>query len=318
VAGVVVAYDPDVSIDRGEFGRSHRRSRSTIMTTVIVPLDGSTYAERALRPACSIAARLEGAHVLLVHCAPENIDVAQHRLDDLAGLFSDVVDVETRLVGHGDAPEVILATAEIEPDALLCMATHGRGGIRTAVLGSVAERVIRGSTRPLVLVGPGCRTALLPTERGRLLMTSDGSDFSDSIAPVVADWCERLRLEPWVAEVVGPDENPEPADRPVPNREVAAAERRLGELSNRLGHDTAARTHVLHGEPSHSIAAFAERLPAGLIAMASHGRSGLARITMGSVATAVVRHAPCPVLITRPTDDEGHGGGSAASRPRRL
>ena len=68
----------------------------------------------------------------------------------------------------------------------------------------------------------------------------------------------------------------------------------------------AARTKVLHGGPGRTIPRFAERLPAALIALGAHGRSGLSRIAFGSVATEVVRHAPCPVLPTRPTAGEAH------------
>lgn len=271
------------------------------MATIIVPLDGSPFAERAVRPACSIAARLDGARVLLMSCT-EDIDETQRRLDDLARLFSEVVPVDTRRLRHGDPAEVILATAATEPDATICMATHGRGGLSSAVLGSVAKQVVCGSTRPLVLVGPHCRTALLPAEHGRLLTCSDGSAFSDGVVPVASTWCESLGLEPWLVEVVGPDENPEPADRPVPNREVGAARARLEALAAKFD-DPPTGIEVLHGAPGHAITDFAERLPAALIAMATHGRSGLTRITMGSVTTGVVRHAPCPVLIIRSTDD---------------
>jgi nucleotide-binding universal stress UspA family protein len=152
-------------------------------------------------------------------------------------------------------------------------------------------------------VGPRCRTALLQAERGRLLVSSDGSDFSNSIVPIAATWSDRLQLEPWLTEVVGPDEDPEPAHHPVPNREVEAARKRLGTLAAGFQPATAANIHVLHGAPGRSIPSFAERLPAALIAIATHGRSGLTRLTMGSVANEIVRHAPCPVLITRPTDD---------------
>ena len=273
------------------------------MPTIIVPLDGSPFAERALRPACSIAARLERGRILLVSCT-DDIDDMQRRLDELAGLYADVVAVDTRRVAHGDPAEVLLATAATEPEATLCMATHGRGGISSAVLGSVAKRVVCGSTQPLVLVGPHCRTALLPDEHGRLLVCSDGSDFSDSIVPTAATWCDRLGLAPWLTEVVGPDEDPEPADRPVPNREVVAARKHLDGLAAQLRTlPVEVGIEVLHGTPGRSIPDFAERLPAALIAIATHGRSGLTRVTMGSVAIEVVRHAPCPVLITRPTDD---------------
>ncbi|HSM66416.1 MAG TPA: universal stress protein [Ilumatobacteraceae bacterium] len=275
------------------------------MTTMVVPLDGSAFAERAIRPACSMAARLDQGRVLLVCCSPDDVDAAQHELDDRARLYSDVVDVETRIVAHGDPAEVLLAIAATEPDGVLCMATRGKGGIRAAVLGSVSTKIVCRSTQPLILVGPQCRTTLLPAERGRLLVCSDGSESSDTIVPGAATWSDRLRLEPWLTEVVGPDEDPEPADRPHPNREVEAATARLATLATRLHTPTArARTRVLHGAPGRSIPWLAERLPAALIALATHGRSGLTRITMGSVANEVVRHAPCPVLITRPTGDQ--------------
>lgn len=269
----------------------------------MVPLDGSVFAERAVRPACSIAARVEHARVLLVSCTPDDVGGAQHKLDDHASLYGEVVDIETRIVDASDPAEAILAIAAAELDGTLCMATRGKGGIRAAVLGSVSTQIVCRSTQPLVLVGPGCRTALLPAERGRLLACSDGSPFSESIIPTAATWCDRLRLEPWLTEVVGPDENVELSGEPPRNREVEAASARLDVLATRLhAPDSPARTKVLHGWPGGTIPSFAERLPAALIALATHGRSGLDRIAMGSVATDVVRHAPCPVLVTRPTD----------------
>ena len=276
------------------------------MTTIVVPLDGSAFAERAIQPACSIAARLEQARVLLVSCAPDDSDAVRHELDDRARLYSEVVAIETRIVADGDPAEVILAIAATEPDGILCMATRGKGAIRAKLLGSVSTKVVCGSTQPTILVGPSCRTTLLPAERGRFLVCSDGSALSDSIIPVAATWGNRLQLEPWLTEVVGPDEDPEPAHRPHPNREAEAAKERLRALATRLQTPTSrARTRVLHGAPGRSSPWLAERLPAALIALATHGHSGLTRLTMGSVATEVVRHAPCPVLITRPTDDQG-------------
>jgi nucleotide-binding universal stress UspA family protein len=278
------------------------------MTTFVVPLDGSAFAERALRPACAIAARLEHARVLLVQCEPDDVEVARRYLHDRASLYADVVDIDTRIVDSGDPAETILSIAATEADGMLCMATHGRGGLRATVLGSVSTKVVCGSVRPLVLVGPHCRNTLLPTERGRLLVCSDGSTSSNSVIPTASTWSDRLRLEPWLTEVVPPDENPEPAHEPHPNREVEAARVRLDALAAGFG-TTPAHTDVLHGAPGRSIPWFAERLPAAMIAMATHGRSGLSRIAMGSVATDVVRHAPCPILLTRPTKDQAGVGG---------
>ena len=261
------------------------------MTTIVVPLDGSAFAERALRPACSLAARLEHPRVLLLSCAPDDVDVIQHLLNDRAELYSAVVDTETRLLDDEDPVDGILKTLAAEPDATLCMATHGRGAILATALGSVAKQVVCRSTQPLVLVGPHCRTALLPAEHGRLLACSDGSAFSGIILPTAAEWCTRLQLEPWLVEVVPPDENVESPRQPYRNREDEAATERLTQLSTHLATPTATvRTKVLHGPPGGSITHFAEQLPAALITLATHGRSGLTDMMMGSVAREIVRH----------------------------
>ncbi|MGF1598475.1 MAG: universal stress protein [Acidimicrobiales bacterium] len=266
----------------------------------MVPLDGSEFAERALRPACALAARLDDACLLLVCCSPDDTAAARAYLDDRASLFAAAVDVDTRILDEGRPADGILRLLSVTPDALLCIATHGHGGFRTAVLGSVTERVVRSSSEPLVLVGPACRTVLLAGERGRLLVCSDGSAFSDAIVPAAASWAARLQLEPWVAEVVGPEEDVAVPGGPVRNRQVEAASARLDQLA--LGLRTPpAWTKVLHGTPaSRSIVDFAGRLPASLIALATHGRTGLARSAVGSVTAEIVRHAPCPVLVTRP------------------
>jgi nucleotide-binding universal stress UspA family protein len=277
------------------------------MVTVVVPLDRSEFAERALRPACVLAARMEGARVLLLSCAPDDATAVRTYLDDRASLFAGTVDINTRIVDDADPVEGILESVASTPDAVLCMATHGRGGLRGAMLGSIAEQVLCRSPDPLLLVGAACRSALLPGERGRLLVCSDGSTFSDAIISAAASSAAQLRMEPWVAEVVVPDEEVAFPGQPVRNREVEAASARLADLAATLTtSETPARPQVLHGTPvSRSIVFFAGRLPATLIAMATHGRTGLARTAMGSVAADVVRHAPCPVLVAKPGTMEG-------------
>lgn len=268
------------------------------MTTIVVPLDGSTFAERAVRPACSMAMRLDGARVLLVSCVSADSGGSSRRLHEIAEKFGDVVHMEIRLFEDAEPADAIETILDEDPDATVFMATHGRGGLRSAVLGSVTRKVVCRSTRPLVLVGPKCETVLLPGERGRMLVCSDGSAFSDNVLSEAAGWSDRLGLEPWVVEVVVPDEDPESARR-IPNRMVDAAQVHLDHLVERL--PVPARTRVLHGNPSRAVAAFAEELPAEMIAMATHGRTGLTQLAMGSVATEVVRHAPCPVLVSRPS-----------------
>jgi nucleotide-binding universal stress UspA family protein len=277
------------------------------MPTFLVPLDGSSFAERALRPAAALAARHDGGgtpgRVLLLACTwPEDPPV-QPRLDDRAALLGDVVDVDVRVLDGVQPAEGILQTLAVVPDAVLCMATHGRGGLRAAVLGSVAEDVLCRADTPVLLVGPGVQGTVLPGERGRMIVTSDGSPVAETVLPHAARWARDHRMQPWLVEVIGPDEGVHPPGQPSVIELRQEAERRLERLVSRL--DDAGqpvRTEVLHGLPaSRSINGFAADLPASLIVMASHGRSGLLRTALGSVAGEVVRHAPCPVLVHRPS-----------------
>lgn len=271
------------------------------MTTFVVPLDGSETAERALHPACALAARTDGGRVVLMTCAGGSDRASDAYLDDRAGMLGGVVDSTVRVL-DGTPAGGILAAASDEPGALLCMATHGHGGWRSVVLGSVAEQVVCRSTAPLVLVGPASRAVLLPGEQGRMVVCHDGSEHSAAIVEPAATVARRAALALWLVEVVGPDEVVAFADEPVRNREVEAATAGLAQVARLMDDQgVAAGQRVLHGaDTTDAITRFAVSLPASLLAMATHGRSGLARVTLGSVAMEVVRHARCPVLIVRP------------------
>lgn len=275
------------------------------MPTYVVPLDGSDFAERALQHAVALAARHrdreDPGRVLLLACTWPQDPPIERRLLDRAGLYSDVAPTDVRILEEVDPAEGILQTVATIPDAVVCMATHGRGALRSAVLGSTAERVLCRAEVPVVLVGPAAHRTLLPGERGRMLVCSDGSPFAATVLPVAQRWSSQLGLAPWLAEVIGPDEAVHGPGQPpvVEMRDAASA--RLRALVERFDEDADPKTAVLHGAPtSRAICTFACDLPAAVIALASHGRTGIVRTAMGSVASEVVRHAPCPVLVHRP------------------
>ena len=271
------------------------------MTTFVVPVDGSEVAERALRPACAFAARVEGSTVLLVTCDSGDGGAPSAYLEDRASLFQEVVDLDTLVIGDTPA-EGIRGVAATIPDSVVCMATHGRGGLQESVLGSIATDLVCHAGGPLVLVGPSFRGAPLAGEVARMVVCTDGSDHAGTVAPHAAWWATRLSLTPWVIEVVRPNEQVPTGDEPIRDLEGEAAIEQMERLCAELaGCGREPQIHVLHGaDPGSSITAFAERLPASLVAMATHGRTGVGRLAMGSVAARVVRNAPCPVLVVRP------------------
>jgi nucleotide-binding universal stress UspA family protein len=143
---------------------------------VLVPLDGSDLAEQALEPAVTIGG-LFGAEftLLLVLNAVEDIKALVAKTDSpAADLFppesavraaKDYLErkaepirqtgrsVRTRVIERGSATEVILTEAA-EPGTLVCLATHGQGGLSRLLLGSVADKVVRGATGPVLIVRP--------------------------------------------------------------------------------------------------------------------------------------------------------------------
>jgi nucleotide-binding universal stress UspA family protein len=262
--------------------------------TVVLALDGSSLAEQALAPAAAIARR-SGARLRLLHVeiAGGHSDAAE-RLGALADQLDQPCEVA---IVDGDWVAEAIAEAADQPDTLLCLTSHGAGGLRRALLGSVAEDVLRLHAHPILLVGPHGSEGPPIDPGARLLICTDGSAVADTIVPVAQAWCAAFGLAPWVVTVVDP-EVVAGTDRSdvVESGHVERIARQLGADDGRGGWD------VLHdSQPARALAEAARALPAALLTLATHGKTGLARVTMGSVASAVLREAPCPVLVLRPS-----------------
>ena len=194
-----------------------------------------------------------------------------------------------------DAAEAILLHAQ-RADTLVCMATHGRSGVAQALLGSVTEAVLRRVPHPLLLVGPQLQTRLSALEPPNLLVAIDGSETSESIVPAAAEWTAMLRLSVRVVEVAIPSAG---LLLVRPERDAHAhVERVLARLRN-LGINADGEV-LLGAEPAEHVVDRATGWPATLLAIATHGRTGVARVVLGSVAMKIVHSSPCPVLVARP------------------
>jgi nucleotide-binding universal stress UspA family protein len=264
--------------------------------TIIVPLDGSSHSERALEPARMISQQ-SAAHLVLVTSRLGGVLEPQTYLESVA---RDVATSSVRTVVFEDRLAVgsIMTVAGTEPDPVVCMATHARRGAGLAVFGSITEEVIRRIDVPLVLVGPSVVATPGASRFEEMVVCLDGSPAAAGILPTATDWVGNLGLRMWLVDVVDPDSLVDAVR--TPGADVSAAgplERVARELS---GSDVNVSWETLSGrDPASAIVAFAQERSSPLIAMTTHGRSGLARVAAGSVTMAVVHHAPCPVLVTR-------------------
>ena len=267
-----------------------------MIARVVVPLDGSPLAASAITPARALADRA-GASLLLVTAARDrHVRDAGERLDDQAA--DEGLDrVETAVVPNSSAAEAILTEAR-DPNTVVCMSTHGRSGVGQVLLGSVAEAVLRGSERPVLVIGPsvdrGCWQFAHWFADGKLVAAIDESTAPEAIIPAVGEWARLLGLRAWIVQVVPGAAGIEP--NPDEHAAESAAVRHLAERLDDAG--GAAQWKVLGGpHVAASLLDYVNHSSASLVVMGTHGRTGLARVALGSVAMHVVHHCHCPVLV---------------------
>jgi nucleotide-binding universal stress UspA family protein len=127
----------------------------TVLENVLIALDGSPLAEQVLSPALDLARLMDARCTLLRVVTPAEAAQAEAYLDETAArLRTDWSKLTTRVVVARDAAEAILEQARERGHDLIALATHGRGGARRLLLGSVADKVIRGFSVPVLVYRP--------------------------------------------------------------------------------------------------------------------------------------------------------------------
>ena len=286
-----------------------------MLATIIVPLDGSDFAARAIPDATALATS-SGAKLVLVrvlaHRALESAvderDAIQASLNmDADTLRADGLRVETAVrrvhpIHADDVARAIAVVADEQQAELIVMSTHGRGGLGRWVYGSVADSLLQQSTTPVLLVSPHVDSPLPTDRRLRVLVPLDGSELAEDAIETANLLAGTLDTELTLLQVVESPPYPYyylPYD---PDAELGAARQYLQSHADRLraqGKRVTARATM--GNPSWVVARVAREVEADIVVMATHGRTGLDRLVLGSVATATLQRSDVPVLLVRPS-----------------
>ena len=278
--------------------------------TVLVPVDGSPLAERALLYARRLAHDSNGRIVLLqVVPASANADAtirtATLYLENLITQFSES-SFDRPVVTAGDPASSILAEVEFHGIDLIVMSTHGRSGLGRWIYGSVADAVIRRAAVPVLLV-PATGVAEWPDNRAlRILVPLDGSELAETVLGAVANLSGTLNAEVLLLRAQEAPTAPE-ADRSTDsNGELPSERDRVDGYLDRVAahlraHGLRVRVETRPGHAATAIVEVTQEQSIDLVAMATHGSGGLTRLVMGSVAASVVQRATVPVLLVRPS-----------------
>jgi nucleotide-binding universal stress UspA family protein len=295
---------------------------------ILVPLDGSKLSESVLPYARSIAKALKLPVELLHAVDPEVVSVfvnptAGRYLDDVeAGMKQEGIQYLDPVAGSFPAPmtvscsatigkpaETIVQRAAADPDTLIAMATHGRLEVQRWLLGSVAHKVLLTTANPLLLVRPSEKlenTGVAPLKE--IVVPLDGSGLAEKILPHAEALARSMDIKIVLLRAYElPAASYYESDMYMPDWGDLArivrenAQEYLDELQQRLEAEGLRRvsTLLIQGDAARSIIDIAKETPENLVALCTHGRSGVGRLVLGSVADRVVRHSGGPVLVIR-------------------
>lgn len=295
--------------------------------SILVPLDGSPLAEQALPIAVAIAERarcriklvLVHQPLILVEPGPDyaKIELAMQKADR-EYLRSVVARLRERLgralssaVLRGPTVQTLAKYVRELGTDLVVMTTHGRGGLQRAWLGSVTDQLIRTSEVPILVVRPReGRTAESAVDLGEILVPLDGSPLAEAVLEPAAAVARLWDGEISLVQVVHPVVLDSAQVLPFPAGYSAEATAILRESAQDYIRDVAERLRdsgvkasgvaVVGGGVADTLINLARPERVGLVAVATHGRGGLRRLTLGSVADKLVRAAEVPVLVVRP------------------
>lgn len=307
----------------------------TLGHRILVPLDGSRFAEAAVPVAATLARRCGGALRLVVVHAPLPLVERGGGLPDLESTWeratrrelerylADVreraaregnVEVEAEL-RSGDAAEQIHSAGEAWPADLVVLAAHGRGGFSRAWLGSVTDVVIRTADVPVLVVRPSSADEVVDLGAERdfdpIVIPLDGSRLAESVLEPALSLAKIFGATCTLCRVVQPGfmvDAPHVIAGLEINAELLrqwkwAAEEYLGRVRARVGEQGLVCDAVVVVGPSvaESVLELGSDDANSLFAIATHGRGGFGRLLLGSVADKLVRAADRPVLVVRPT-----------------
>lgn len=294
--------------------------------SILVPLDGSSLAEQAIPIALAIAERARSKvklvlvhHPLLMEPGPAytKVELAMQKADReylrsvAARLRGRLGRALSSAVLQGPTAQTLAKYIRELSTDLVVMTTHGRGGIQRAWLGSVADQLIRSLEIPVLLVRAGqSDSAPSSVTLSEILLPLDGSPLAEAaIEPAAALarlWDAEISLVQIVQPVTLTTDPPLAFPTEIDDQLTAirreAAQDYLRDVAERLREQglRASGVAFLGGGVAETLLHLARPERVGLVAMATHGRGGVRRLVLGSVADKLVRAAEVPVLVVRP------------------
>ncbi|GMV48007.1 MAG: universal stress protein [Pseudomonadota bacterium] len=266
-------------------------------TRILVPVDGSRFSEQLIAPAAQVA-RAAGAELTLLRVVAAADDAAA-AASELEALAAPVAAKALCLPAPAEGVAAAIGDeARRVPGTLVAMCSHGRSGAMQALFGSVALQVLRSLGEPLVVFRPQADGPPALSRVGQIVLPLDGSELSETIVPQAAALAKWLGAKVVVVSVLEQSARPEPGVPASDVQEANYVRSKAREIAERWG--VPVSWEVLHGDAKQAIPDYVRGLGDAMLAMTTHGRTGLRSVLAGSVTAQCLRDAQVPVFTRLP------------------
>ncbi|MGB7116249.1 MAG: universal stress protein [Anaerolineales bacterium] len=320
-AGPIVVPLIPITQDASYSASANRwQSQVTAPKHILVPLDGSEFAEQALPAAEALCTAYEGRLTLLTVKQKESFLKSIHfsltfkgkRLSINGERETYLQKIENSLEAKGIEVDHIIRTGKVAESInglvkeigvdMVVISSHGRSGVSRLLLGSVANQVLQQATYPIMVVHPIEGVTPAVPKFKKLLVTLDGSEFAERVLPyvkasVIFESVVLLISVPQVpeAEMYGAVVN---EIRELRKHAETEAKEYLDGVSTNLQKAGVNTTVIVTGSrPAQTIISVAQKEKVDVIMMATHGRGGMDSLIIGSVAERIVQNTCCPVFL---------------------
>jgi nucleotide-binding universal stress UspA family protein len=284
-----------------------------MIRTIVVPLDESERSALALPYATLMAERL-AVPLDLVRVLPDNVPVAeavesQMALKQLSTTLKATVRVNVR---RGNPVQEIMAEALEQSEPVIVMATHGRSSVGRLVHGSVADQLVRQARVPVLLIGSQLASPTYDPVCS-ILVPLDGSRMAASALRYATVLAQAFHAQ---LKLVGVAETPDTSEwldqALILEQQYQQRYREVREYLQTVAEQLRAQGlqvqfQALKGFPARDLLqAYEQEAGVDLVVMTTHGRSGMHRLLVGSVAEHLLRHGTIPMLLIRPAEECHH------------
>jgi nucleotide-binding universal stress UspA family protein len=282
---------------------------------ILVPLDGSDLAELALPYAEELANAFK-SEVILIHVSEPSESHYKHMhelyVKEVADRIKERFKKVSQVVVSGKPADEIISYADKNKVGLIIMTSHGRSGILSWATGSIASKLLQAATMPVLLVRAAKPKRKVTREvlLNRILLPLDGSEAGEAAVSYIGELMSHLESEVTLLGVVSSGQHIRSVggldyiSYPPEQMEMFQKEAReyldkvYRHLKRRKGTVRVA-IEVVEGDVGQEIIKFAEGKGVDLIAVSSHGHSGIEKWVFGSIANKVVQGSKAPVLVVK-------------------